>query len=319
MRNFFRWLVVLVLLWLVFLIGTPAYAWSKTTREDVMPTGNRAAGQPGDLWLLVGSDSREGLSAEERRRLGTGSAEGQRTDTIMLLYVPPTGRPALISVPRDSYVPIPGHGRNKINAAYALGGAPLLIETVEASTGLRVDHYAEIGFGGFVNVIDALGGIEMCPKTAVRDRNAHLDIPAGCQTMDGPTALGYVRMRYADPLGDLGRMNRQREMVAGIAKKAASPATVLNPVRWWRLNNGAAESLTTDRDTGVLTLAGVAGPLLRVGSGQGVTSMVPVANANAQTSAGSSMLWDSTRATAMFEEIARGDTSGLDRFARPPG
>lgn len=284
-----------------------------------MPTGDRPADQPGTMWLLVGSDSREGLSAEERERLGTGDIEGRRTDTIMLLYIPPSGKPALISIPRDSYVPIPGHGRDKINAAYALGGPELLIETVETNTGLRVDHYGSIGFGGFVNVIDALGGIEMCPKTAIKDRNSHLDIPAGCQNMDGVTALGYVRMRYADPLGDLGRMRRQREMVAGIVKKAATPVTVLNPVRWWKLNTGAAESLTTDQDTGLLTLAGLLGPLLRIGSGTGLTVMVPVSNANATTAAGSSMIWDKQQAREMFDEIKRGDTSDLGRFSKLPG
>lgn len=284
-----------------------------------MPTGERPAGQPGTLWLLVGSDSREGLSAEEQRRLGTGATEGERTDTMMLLYVPPTGKPALISIPRDSYVAIPGYGRNKINAAYAFGGPELLIQTVETNTGLRVDHFGSIGFGGFVNVIDALGGIEMCPKTAIKDRNSRLDIPAGCQNMDGVTALGYVRMRYADPLGDLGRMRRQREMVAGIVNKAATPSTVLNPVRWWRLNTGAADSLTTDQDSGVLTLAGLARPMLQLGSGNGLTVMVPVSDANAQTAAGSSMIWDRQEAPAMFQEIKQGDTSNLDRFSKLPG
>ncbi|MDO5499197.1 MAG: LCP family protein [Propionibacteriaceae bacterium] len=318
-RSFARTVVVLLLAWLVFWVGTPLYAWSTTTKVDAMPSGERPAHQPGNLWLLVGSDSREGLSEQERGRLGTGDIEGQRTDTMMLLYVPPSGRPALISIPRDSYVPIPGHGRNKINAAYAFGGAPLLIQTVEQNTGLRVDHYAEIGFGGFVNVIDALGGIEMCPAAPIKDRYSRLDIPAGCQTMDGPTALGYVRMRYADPTGDLGRMNRQREMVAGIVKKAASPMTVVNPVRWWQLNTGAAQSLHVDRDSGIGSLAGLAGPMMKLGTGQGVALTVPVANPNASTAAGSSMLWNTEAAGQMFGEIAAGDTSRLERFIRPPG
>lgn len=316
-RTVVRTIVLLLVAWLVFLIATPIYAWSATNKVDAMPTGQRPGDQPGTTWLLVGSDSREGLSPEEQKRLGTGATEGQRTDTMMLLYVPPGGRPALISIPRDSYVPIPGHGRNKINAAYAFGGPQLLTQTVEQNTGLRVDHYAEIGFGGFVNVIDALGGIEMCPKAPIKDKNSHLDIPGGCQNMDGVTALGYVRMRYADPTGDLGRMNRQREMVAGIAKKAASPMTVINPFRWWGLNTGAAQSIKTDQDTGVVDSAGVVAPMMKVATGQGLTLMVPISNPNASTAAGSSMLWDNAKAKEMFGEIARGDTSKLDRFAKP--
>ena len=105
----------------------------------------------------------------------------------MILSIPPGGEPALISVPRDSYVPIPGNGTNKINAAYAFGGPELLVQTVEQNTGLRIDAYTEIGFGGFVNVIDALGGIEMCVPKAIKDKDSHLDLPKGCQDLDGAT------------------------------------------------------------------------------------------------------------------------------------
>ena len=170
MRTVFLVVVVLVVLALLWLIGVPAYAWSKVARLDADPGGDRPANQPGQTFLLVGSDSREGLSEEEQKRLGTGSTAGRRTDTIMLVYVPPGGRPALISIPRDSFVPIPGKGKNKINAAYAFGGPELLVQTVEANTGLRVDSYVEIGFGGFVNIIDALGGIEMCLPKAIKDQ-----------------------------------------------------------------------------------------------------------------------------------------------------
>ncbi len=148
----------------------------------------------------------------------------------MILSVPPGGKPALISIPRDSYVPIPGNGKNKINAAYAFGGPKLITQTVEQNTGLRIDGYVEVGFGGFVNVIDALGGIDLCLPKAIKDKDAHIDLPKGCQTLSGANALGYVRERHADPLGDLGRAKRQRQMLSAMIKKAASPASVINPV-----------------------------------------------------------------------------------------
>ena len=161
-RNTLRALLILLLLIIVWLVAVPAYAWSHVGRVDEAPGGTRPANQPGKTFLLVGSDSREGLTKAEQKRLGTGSTAGQRTDTIMILYVPPGGKPALISLPRDSYLTIPKNGKNKLNAAYAFGGPKLLVQTVEQNTGLRIDGYLEIGFGGFVNIIDALGGIRMC-------------------------------------------------------------------------------------------------------------------------------------------------------------
>ena len=305
-------LVVLVLAWYV---GVPAYAWSKVARVDADPGGDRPPNQPGQTYLLVGSDSREGLTAEERKRLGTGSTAGRRTDTIMIVYVPVGGKPALISVPRDSYVPIPGKGRNKINAAYAFGGPELLVQTVESNTGLRMDSYVEVGFGGFVNIIDALGGIEMCLPKAIKDQDSHLDLPKGCQNMDGATALGYVRMRKADPRGDLGRVERQREMLSAVAKKAASPATVLNPVRYWTLCNASTQAVTLDEDTSLFEFGRLGLAMRRISNGDGFTLTVPIGNDDARTSAGSAVLWDSDKAKAMFSDLARGDTADLNKYA----
>ena len=316
MRTVFLVVVVLVVLALLWLIGVPAYAWSKVARLDADPGGDRPANQPGQTFLLVGSDSREGLSEEEQKRLGTGSTAGRRTDTIMLVYVPPGGRPALISIPRDSYVPIPGKGKNKINAAYAFGGPELLVQTVEANTGLRVDSYVEIGFGGFVNIIDALGGIEMCLPKAIKDRDSHIDLPKGCQNLDGTTALGYVRMRKADPRGDLGRVERQREMLAAVAKKAASPATVVNPVRYWTLSNASTQAVTLDEDTSLFGLSRLALAMRRVSNGNGYTLTVPISDNDASTSAGSAVLWDDEEAKALFADLARGDTGDLEKYTK---
>jgi len=315
-RTALRTLGVLVLLALVWLVGVPAYAWSQVGRVDDTPSGRRPADQPGETFLLVGSDSREGLSKAEEKKLGTGSVGGQRTDTIMLVHRPVTGKPVLVSLPRDSYVAIPGNGQNKINAAYAIGGPDLLVQTVEQDTGLRVDGYAEVGFGGFVSVIDALDGIRMCVPAAIKDRDSHLDLEKGCQTFDGTTALGYVRMRKADPRGDLGRVERQRQMLSAVAAKAASPATVLNPVRYWRLCTSTASAVKIGETTTIGDTARAALALRAVSAGDGLTLTVPVSNPGYSSPVGSAVLWDESAAQDMFAAIARGDTSKLGRYAK---
>lgn len=315
-RTFFRAVLVLVLLAVVWLVGVPAYAWSQVARVDDTPSGRRPADQPGETFLLVGSDSREGLTKAQQKALGTGSVAGQRTDTIMLVIKPVTGKPVLVSLPRDSYVTVPGHGMNKINAAYAIGGPDLLVQTVEQSTGLHVDGYAEVGFGGFVSVIDALDGIRMCIPAAIKDADSHLDLKKGCQTLDGTTALGYVRMRKADPRGDLGRVERQRQMLAAVAKKAASPATVLDPVRYWRLCTATASAVKVGADTSIVDTGQAALAMRTVSAGDGLTLTVPVANPGYSTPVGSAVLWDDAAASDMFAQIARGDTSKLGKYAK---
>ncbi len=309
-------LLILLLLFILWLVAVPAYAWTQIARVDAAPSGQRPADQPGKTYVLVGSDSRAGLSKAEQRRLGTGSTAGQRTDTIMLVYLPPGGKPALISIPRDSYVDIPRNGKNRINAAYAFGGPELLVETVEQNTRLRIDGYMEIGFGGFVNIIDALNGIRMCLPNAINDRDSHIDLRKGCQTLSGTEALGYVRMRKADPRGDLGRVERQREMLAAVADKAASPATVLNPIRYWNFCMATADAIKLGRDTSLPETLLLALAMKQISSGNGLTLTVPVSTTGASTSVGSAVLWDPAKSKAMFSDIARGDTSGLDKYAK---
>jgi len=309
-------LLVVVVVWLVALIAIPIYAWSLISRVDDVPPGKRIADQPGRTFLLVGSDSREGLSKAEQNKLGTGSTAGRRTDTVMILHVPPGGKPALISVPRDSYVSIPGHGQNKINAAYSFGGPKLMVQTIEQNTGLRVDGYMEIGFGGFVSIVDAVGGVTVCLPRAIKDRDSHLNLPKGCQTLDGINALGYVRMRKADPRGDLGRVERQREVLGAVAKEAATPATVLNPVRYWRLSTSSAKAVRLGEDTSFAETVSLANAMRKVAGGSGLTLTVPVANPDASTPVGSAVLWDDEKSKAMFSDIAQGDTSELSKYTQ---
>lgn len=289
---------------LAVLVPTGAYllADSQIDRVDAFPTGTRPAATPGDDWLIVGSDSREGLSKAERRELATGAADGHRTDTMMLLHVPYSGgSPTLVSLPRDSYVPIPGRGRNRLNAAYAFGGAPLLVRTVENATGIRIDYYAEIGMGGVFDMVNAVGGVRMCVERAMKDRKAGLDIKAGCQNLDGGEALGYSRSR-ASTRGDLDRVNHQRALMMALMAKAASPATLANPFRSVPLVKNAVGSLKIDGGDHLYHLAklGFAAKSL---SSDGTMTTVPIGREFNAPGVGSVLTWDPTLSARLFTAL----------------
>ena len=298
------WVKYALVLWVVFLVAVPAWAWTKIDKVDAEPSGDRPGGQPGTTYLLVGSDSREGLSARQRRRLATGQAEGRRTDTIMLLHTG-AGPNLLLSIPRDSIVDVPGHGSRKINAAYAYGGPQLLVQTLEGETGIRIDDYVEIGFAGFVKVVNAVGGIEICPKAAMKDPLANLDIEAGCQDVRGRTALGYARSRHTSGLGDIDRARHQREVVSAIGSKAASPWSVLNPVRYYRLASSGADSLTIGENTGPLATVQFAWAMTRVDGKTGLTCGVPIADL--------AVHWDRDRADRLFTLIKEDRTDEVTK------
>jgi LCP family protein required for cell wall assembly len=312
-RAFFVTVFLLLLAWIAVIVAIPLITWTRLSVIDDLPQV-RPAEQPGTAILLVGSDSRTDLTAEEKVELATGDADGDRTDTMLIYYAPPTGRPALVSLPRDSYLPIPGYWEDKLNAAYSYGGAPLLIETVEQNTGVQLDGYLEINMLGFSNLVDAVDGVEICPPEAIVDVNSNLDLAPGCQTIDGPTALGYVRMRMADPRGDLGRVERQREIITKVAAKLLRPSTVLNPIRWWDVNSALTTAIRRGSDTTMSDLLAAARSGPQFIRGDAVELTVPIADSDAYTDAGSSVLWDDDLAAQMFAEIAAGDTSGLDRF-----
>ena len=310
-RRPFRWVLLVLLLWLVFLVAVPVWAWTKIAKVDAEPDGNRPDSQPGQTYLLVGSDSREDLTAKERKELGTGKAEGRRTDTIMLLHTG-SGPNLLLSIPRDSIVDVPGYGSEKINAAFAYGGPQLLVRTIESETGIGIDSYVEIGLGGFVNVVDAVGGIEICPEQKMEDRLANLDIEKGCQDADGKTALGYSRSRHTTDLGDIDRAKRQREVVSAIGSEAVSPWSILNPVRYFRLANSGAESLTVGEDTGPIDTVRFAWAMTRVSGDTGLTCSVPIVDL--------AVTWDRERALQLFELIKEDSTSDIpNRLCRPSG
>jgi LCP family protein required for cell wall assembly len=296
--------LLLVLAWLAFMVFTPLHAWDSVTKVDTTPPGDRPAHTKGYNYLLVGSDSREGLTAAQRKELHTGKDAGQRTDSIILVHVPQSGgKPSLVSLPRDSYVPIPGKGSNKINAAFSFGGPNLLVETVEQVTDLHIDGYVEIGFAGFASVVDSVGGVNICVPFRMNDKKAGINLQKGCQLLDGRNALGYVRARYSDPRGDIGRAERQRQFLSAIMKKALTPSTVLVPTRYWSFSHASAKGLIVGEDTSMRDASRVLLAMRAVSQGKGLSLVVPIQNLNYQTNAGSSVKWDTARAKSLFTDL----------------
>ncbi|HEX6360234.1 LCP family protein [Actinophytocola sp.] len=260
----------------------------------------RPAEASGTNWLIVGSDSREGLTDEEKAKLTTGDTAGKRTDTIMVAHIPDNDTPpTLLSLPRDLNVEVPGNGVNKINAAFSLGGAPLLVKTVEGATGLRIEHYAEISFGGFAGIVDAVGGVEMDIPEEMRDTKTGAVIPAGRQTLDGVQALAFVRMRYSasTPRSDLDRVVNQRKFIGALAGEIASAGVLLNPFTLFPVVGEMTDALTVDDSDHLWHLSSLGFAMSGISDGSTVTTTVPVTDGRANTmdEAKSGQLFDALR------------------------
>ena len=304
-RPILATLAVLVCLAIIGSLVSYFYLDSKLTKANVLVDyAGRPAQGSGQTWLITGSDSRQGLSKAEMRKLATGfNVGGQRSDTIMLLHLPAGGgRPVLISIPRDSYVPIPGYGDNKINAAFSIGGPALLARTVQNLTGLRIDHYMGIGFGGFVRVVNAIGGVRMCLKAPLVDPAAGLHLHKGCQVLNGAEALGFVRTRHNFPTEDLQRIQNQRLFLHALLTKMTSTGVLINPFESLPAASGVAGTLTVDQGTNLYQLLKVAFALRNP-----ITTTVPIANSNYLTqNAGDALLLNSAESAQLFKDLNTG-------------
>ncbi|MGA1035706.1 MAG: LCP family protein, partial [Ilumatobacteraceae bacterium] len=192
---------------------------------------------PSQNYLLVGSDTREGISADDPDFgvIGdTGVVSGRRADTIMVLRRERDGGASLVSLPRDLWVNIPGRGENRINAAYN-SGADQLIATVTQTLGIPIDHYVEVNFVGFRDIVNELGGVTICFPHPTRDPKTGLDQPAGCNLLDGLQGLAYSRSRTyqefregewrTEPTADIGRTQRQQLFIRAAADAAIARLT----------------------------------------------------------------------------------------------
>jgi LCP family protein required for cell wall assembly len=285
-----------VVLLIAALAGSYFWIDGKLNRSIALPafTGQSA----GQNWLIVGSDTRDGLTRGQRDALHLGTVGANASDSLMLLHMG-GGRPVLISIPRDSYVPIPGHGSNKINAALAYGGPTLLIQTVESVTGLRIDHYMGIGFAGLASVVNTVGGVRICLPTALHDSDSGVNLSAGCHNLNGAQAVAFVRDRHSFATSDLQRIQDQRAFLKALLDKATSPGVYLNPFTALPFASTAAGSISVDTGTSLYGLLQAARALR-----DPQTGTVPIANANYVTAnAGDAVLWNRTEALALFNAL----------------
>ena len=284
-------------------------------------------------YLLVGSDTREGLTKEQMRELRVGStatAAGGRSDTMLIIHLSKSrDRAYIISLPRDSLVVIPEHvsssdkktiipdRKGKLNSAFSYGGAPLLIETIERATSIKIDHYVEVSFAGFAGIVDALGGIEVCTKVDIDDPKSHLVLSAGVHTLNGIEALKYVRTRDFDGRGDIGRMQRQQQFMSAVLNKATSSGTLLNPFKVKNFINASLASVKLDSGLAPDDLLTLAKQMKNLSSGNVRTLTVPLSNANGRYDGLSVVIWDEVLGADLWTRV-RDDLPLVDEVIPTP-
>ncbi|MET9257788.1 LCP family protein [Streptomyces sp. NPDC048182] len=307
--------ITLVTVLVVTSVATYFWADSKLHRDvDLSKVIDRPDAGEGTNYLIVGSDSREGMTADQKKDLHTGSAEGKRTDSMMILHTGDNGS-TLVSLPRDSDVEIPsfvgsesgkkypGTGRHtKLNAAYAEDGPELLVRTVEANTGLRIDHYVEIGFAGFANIVDAVGGVEMDIPQDIKDKKSGANLTKGKHTLNGEEALAFVRTRYALAGSDLDRTKNQQKFLSALASQVATPSTVLNPFKLYPTMGAGLDSLVVDKDMGLFDLASMFWAMKSVSGGDGTSMNMPIAG-----SVGGNLKWDDAKVKELVQQLKNDD------------
>ena len=307
-RTFLKAVAIVLLVILAFGLATAFYASSQIERVDV--DGLMRGGGPLNL-LVVGSDSRADLTEEERRELNTGSVEGERTDTIFVMQVS-GGDVAMLAFPRDLYVERCDGSQGRINAAMAIGGPGCLVETVTNVSGIPIDDFLEVQFLGFRDIVNAVGGVEICLDRPIADQDAGIDLPAGCQVLDGAEALGYVRVRKID--SDLERIKRQQQFLGNLAAEIMSPSTIFNPFRLWSTAGQVGSALVADEGLGVIDLGRIGWGMRGLASGNAVLDTVPATGGSA---GGASVLVPTEEAEQLFAAFRDGSILGRETEIAP--
>lgn len=295
----------------------PNYAAGKIQSVDAGTAGR--IGSRGTLnILLVGVDKRDNLTRRQQNLLHLGREPGERTDTMMLIHLSEDhDKVTVVSLPRDTWIEIPGKGTHKINSAYQLGGPKLTVKTVEQATGLRIDHYIEVNVLGFIDVVDSLGGVTVCTPVPIDDPKTRLTMQPGTHNLDGVNALAYARTR-ATARSDLDRIDRQQQVVSALLDKAISGGTLANPARLAGLVDSTLKAIAVDKALAD-NLLGLADRLKGVSTDDVTFTTVPLADVNYRTPTGeSAVLWDRSAAQELFQRIAK-DEPLIEPSAKPSG
>jgi LCP family protein required for cell wall assembly len=277
---------------------------------------DRPESSNGVNFLLVGTDGRDRISQEEKKKYRLGGTPCHCTDTIMLAHLSgDKKRVSMVSIPRDSHVEVPEHidpnnGQRhpargeKINAAHAHGGPRLTVRTVEKATGVHIDHYLEVDFTSFMKTVDVLGGVEICVARPMRDSHTGLNLPPGRSLLNGGEALQYVRSRYVDGAADLGRMKRQQRFMAAVMDQVASGGVLMNPVQFGRAAATLLGSVRADKGFGTDELIALGRAMRGFTPASSEFTSVPISDpGHVVPGLGSTVEWHARKAAKLFAAL----------------
>jgi len=289
------------------------YDHNLTKAAGVLQPGGSKSADGAENVLLVGSDNRSGADSFAQAPKGEEQVIGQRSDTVMLAHLAKGHQKAtLVSLPRDSWINIPAYTdskgaehpahMDKLNAAFSLGGAPLLVNTVQQLTGVHIDHYVEIDFTGFQNMVNALGGVDVCLARPAKDRYTGINLSAGNHHLDGAQALAFVRQRHNLPLGDIDRIKRQQAFLASMLRKVESAGTLANPLKLNAFIDALTKSVTVDSGTSAADLGKLALKLKGLSSGNVVLTTMPLSGFGKEDGQDVDVV-DQAKAHALFQSL----------------
>ncbi|MFD8149619.1 LCP family protein [Streptomyces sp. NPDC001046] len=287
---------------------------------------NRPQAGHGMNVLLVGTDGRDRISREERRKYRLGGAPCHCTDTMMIVHISEDReRASVVSLPRDSYAVTPAHvdrtsGERhrghpvKLNAAYAEGGPQLTVRTVESMTKVKIDHYLEVDFTSFMKTVDVVGGVQICTADPLKDGYTGLNLPAGRHTLAGGQALQYVRARHVDGASDLGRMKRQQRFLAALVERVTSSGILLNPMRFRDVTRAVLGSVRADKGFGTDEMLDLGRAMRNFSPSSSEFTTVPIGRMGyAVKGVGSTLKWDPVKAERLFHALRQDQPLSVHR------